>query len=103
MALLDEPAPDRRPPGERVPVVTGATARFLISIGDKIEALPITLVGQSVKEASWVSHGFAGEPMARNFGVPHQTHRESSGSVWPILLAVSILVGAINIAAHLYW
>jgi hypothetical protein len=40
--------------------------------------------------------------MARNFGVPHQINREGRESLWPILLIVSILIGAINIAVHLH-
>jgi hypothetical protein len=40
--------------------------------------------------------------MARNFGVPQQISREGRGSLWPILLIVSILIGAINIAVHLH-
>jgi hypothetical protein len=40
--------------------------------------------------------------MARNFGVPQQINRQSRGSLWPILLIVSTLIGTINIAVHLH-
>ena len=39
--------------------------------------------------------------MARNFGMPQQIRREYRGSLWPLLLIVFILAGAIDIAAHL--
>jgi hypothetical protein len=42
--------------------------------------------------------------MARNFGVPQQIHRQGRGSLWPVLLIVTILtgcIGAIDVAAHL--
>jgi hypothetical protein len=42
--------------------------------------------------------------MARNFGVPQHIHRPGRGSLWPVLLIVSILIGgigAIDMAAHL--
>lgn len=42
--------------------------------------------------------------MARNFGVPQHIHRQGRGSLWLVLLIVSILIGgigAIDIAAHL--
>ena len=42
-----------------------------------------------------------GKPMARNFGMPQQIRREYRGSLWPLLLIVFILAGAIDIAAHL--
>ena len=46
----------------------------------------------------------AGEPMARNFGMPQQIRREYRGSLWPLLLIVFVLAGAIDIAAHLqHW
>ncbi|WP_300183664.1 hypothetical protein [Bradyrhizobium sp.] len=42
--------------------------------------------------------------MARNFGMPQQIRREYRGSLWPLLLIVFILAGAIDIAAHLqHW
>jgi hypothetical protein len=43
--------------------------------------------------------------MARNFGVPQQINRQSRGSLWPVLLIASILIGgigAIDVAAHLH-
>jgi len=44
------------------------------------------------------------ETMARNFGMPRQIRREYRGSLWPILLIVFVLAGAIDIAAHLnHW
>jgi hypothetical protein len=46
----------------------------------------------------------AGEPMARNFGMPQQIRREYRGSLWPLLVIGFILAGAIDIAAHLqHW
>jgi hypothetical protein len=44
----------------------------------------------------------AGEPMARNFGMHQQIRPEYRGSLWPILLIVFILAGAIDIATHLH-
>jgi hypothetical protein len=42
--------------------------------------------------------------MARNFGMHQQIRPEYRGSLWPILLIVFILAGAIDIATHLrHW
>lgn len=40
--------------------------------------------------------------MARNFGMHQQIRREYRGSLWPILLFVVILAGAIEVAVHLH-
>ena len=40
--------------------------------------------------------------MARNFGMHQQITPEYRGSLWPILLIVFILAGAIDIATHLH-
>jgi hypothetical protein len=59
--------------------------------------------------AAWIRAGMragskAGEPMARNFGMPQHIRREYRGSLWPLLLIVFVLAGAIDIAAHLqHW
>jgi hypothetical protein len=82
-------------------------------LGIKAETPPITPVRPFDNDASWALHGFArgcglaakaGEPMARNFGMPQQIRREYRGSLWPLLLIVFVLAGAIDIAAHLqHW
>ena len=41
--------------------------------------------------------------MARNFGLPQQINREYRGSLWPILLLGFIVIGAIDVAAHLHY
>jgi hypothetical protein len=43
-----------------------------------------------------------GKPMSRNFGVPQHITRQGRGSVWPMLLVATIMVGAINVAALLH-
>jgi hypothetical protein len=43
-----------------------------------------------------------GKQMARNFGMHQQATQQYRGSLWPILLIVSLLVGAIDIAVHLH-
>jgi hypothetical protein len=43
-----------------------------------------------------------GEPMARNFGLPQQVNRDHRGSIWPLLAIVFMLIGVINVAAHLH-
>jgi hypothetical protein len=40
--------------------------------------------------------------MSRNFGVPQHINRTGRGSVWPVLLVVSIVIGAINVAAFMH-
>jgi hypothetical protein len=68
------------------------------------------LVRRFDNDASWTcadSRGDAGwqqvgGSMARNFGMPQQIRREYRGSLWPILLVVFILAGAIDIAVHLH-
>jgi len=40
--------------------------------------------------------------MARNFGMHQQIRREYRSSLWPILLVVVVLAGAIDIAVHLH-
>jgi hypothetical protein len=39
--------------------------------------------------------------MSRNFGVPRQTHGPYRVSMWPLLAVTLIMIGLINVAAHL--
>jgi hypothetical protein len=40
--------------------------------------------------------------MARNFGLARQTNRRYRGSLWPLLPVIFIVLGLINVAAHLF-
>jgi hypothetical protein len=40
--------------------------------------------------------------MARNFGVPRHTCGSYRGSMWPIAVVTLIMIGLIDVAAHLH-
>jgi hypothetical protein len=81
-------------------------------LGIKAGTLPITPVRPFDNDASWALHGFArGCGLAARRGNNGSKFWNAStdqardrGSLWPLLLIVFVLAGAIDIAAHLqHW